>query len=117
MNNTSGFMLPYVLLIVSIIFIVATANINIYEQEIEITEQYIEQLKVESLLQMAHDKFRNEHSSIKADRLTVEYDLPSGLVIVSYTIVEEKLKHLHFEIFTDKQSHYTFLKTENVTKD
>jgi len=48
MTSQSGFFLPYVLFITAIVLFIVTANVNIYRQDVLLTHQHINQLKIET---------------------------------------------------------------------
>lgn len=116
MNNESGFFLPYTLFITAFIFIIVTANINIYKQEILLTDQHIDHLKIETLIQMAYVKFKEEYPVHELDIIETKYSLPYGLVKVTYRRVNEQHYTLHFHVTTENGSDFTILNTHEIPK-
>lgn len=110
-NSESGFIFPYVLLIATVLFIVITANINMYRQEIQLTYQTIDQLKVETLLQMGYAKFLEEFSKEDLDqKITVQYDFPDGNVTIEFNQVTSDEGQLLFQMNTKNNSYVAVTK-------
>ncbi len=109
-RRESGFILPYVLVIVTIALIVMTASIKIYEQEFKVTHHYLEQIKIETLMQMAYVQFHEDYDMNEASQIRTEYEFPSGSVDVTYSPITDEPDTLYFVVDTDKATRYTFLK-------
>ncbi|MFD1850620.1 competence type IV pilus minor pilin ComGG [Oceanobacillus bengalensis] len=107
-RNEQGFILPYILFVVVIILMIVKTNIEIYQNELEITERQIEQIKAETLFQMARtmvidelEKDRNIPSS------GMSYDFPNGSVHVIINTKSDTELQLLFKIVLSK-TQYTF---------
>jgi|SRR5690625_139986 len=109
-RSESGFILPYVLVIVTIVLIAVTANIKIYEQEFKVTHHYLEQIKIETLMQMAYVLFHKDYDLNEASQIRAEYEFRSGSVDVTYSPITDEPDTLYFVVNTDKETRYTFLK-------
>ena len=114
MNKEAGFFLPYVLFITSLVFIVITASINIYQQDIQITHQYIDQLRIETLFQMGQAKFKEEYLPNEMGTIQVKYTFPDGMVTIVYNRIDDFQYKLHFTILTENDSYFTILSTNNI---
>ncbi|WP_375050429.1 hypothetical protein [Virgibacillus sp. JSM 102003] len=106
-GSSKGFILPYVLFIIAISLIIITASINMYQNEIQITHNQINQLKIETLLQMARTSFKEEVLLGNDLDNPIHYQFPYGDVDVEYIVYNEKEYLLLFSIKTD--SNATFL--------
>ncbi|SDQ50433.1 hypothetical protein SAMN05216231_1731 [Virgibacillus salinus] len=107
-GNSRGFILPYVLFIIAIALIIITASINMYQNEIQITNNQIDQLKIETLIQMARTTFKEELLLGKEmNSNPVYYQFPYGYVQVDYIELDEKEYHLFFNITTDSEATFT----------
>lgn len=116
MNNERGFILPVIWLITILSFIVISMMVQMYQNEMYITNQNLEQLKVETLFQMSFEKFLQEH--ILAELPTYEevhYLFPEGEVIIQFLQLNEQEGQLLFQIETDQESYVTFLKPLKLT--
>ena len=112
MNNQSGFYLPYVLFITAIILFTVTTNVKLYQQNIKVTEQHLEQLRIETLTQMAHKKFMNEYPVVEENKFSVYYVFPYGNVDLLYQRLDDTTYNLRIDVFTPKQSEHTTLLTK-----
>jgi|SRR5690625_1659972 len=105
-TNNGGFYLPYVLTISVIVLSLVTTSIMMYQNEMKMTKNIIEQVEVETLIQMArekfkHDKVYNEHSTGQ-----INYVFPNGVVHIQYEFMNEETLQLHF--FTETKNNYQF---------
>lgn len=117
MSNQSGFFLPYVLFITTIIFIIITASIRTYQHEIEITHHLIDQLRGETIVQMGLAKFNQEYLPIERDTFSVYYNLPDGEVTIVYSFIDDSEYRLHFTVITKNGLTYTTLKPVKSTSN
>lgn len=105
-----GFFLPYVLFITTIIFIVLTASINIYKNDIYITNRLTEQVKIKTMLQMARKQFKDNIDTLDTSSDQVEYNFPDGTVRAHYQMENKKNLSLTFFIKTKADTKQTFEK-------
>ncbi|TMN20962.1 hypothetical protein FFL34_01675 [Lentibacillus cibarius] len=96
-----GFILPYVLFFIAIAFIAITFNVNLYRDEVQITKNQTEQLKIETLLQMGRTRFKDEVASDTEIPNPVVYHFPVGNVKIRYAEPHEQKYHLYISIQTD----------------
>lgn len=107
--NQSGFYLPYVLGITVIIMFSTVTQINLYQQNIELTSQHLEQLRIETLVQMGYQKFEEEYPVVDLDPFEVYYSFPHGTVNLRYIVLDDLDYNLHVDVLTAEQSaHATF---------
>ena len=59
MRQSEGFIFPYVLFIISILFLIITGSITSYQHDTSITDNMLEQVKIETLFQMSHTEFKD----------------------------------------------------------
>lgn len=111
MNNESGFFLPYVLFIATLIFIIIAASIRTYQHDIEITHHFIEQLKAETIVQLAITSFNQEYLEAGQNTLDFHYSFPPGDASIRYNFIDDFEYRLHFTVLTSNGLSYTTLKT------
>lgn len=116
-KNEKGFVLPYVLFITSLLFIIITTSISIYEQDIKVTHYQVEQIKIETLYQSALAIFKEERELNHMPYYTTNYTFPDGKVTVTYTIIDELEYRLRFSISTNNDFVYTVLYTDVIMTD
>lgn len=109
-NKANGFYLPYILFIITICFIVLTASINIYKNDIQITNKHVEQIKIETLFQMGRAKLKQDIKKKKPfkDGDEITYNFQEETVKIKVSPLGESSFQLHFTIRTDKDTNYTF---------
>jgi len=100
-TDQKGFVFPYVLFFIALALIIITANVHVYQDEIRITQHQTEQLKIETLLQMARTQFKEDVSAKPETVTTISYEYPYGDVVVEYTRQTKQVYHLYFRIQTD----------------
>ncbi|WP_099158498.1 hypothetical protein [Virgibacillus ndiopensis] len=105
----NGFFLPYVLFLTAVVLIVLTTTINTYKSDLQITDNQLKQLKIETLFQMGRTKFKQNFFAIETDpdRNQVHYTFPDGNVSISYVHLIDKKYELTFTIHTNKKSYIT----------
>lgn len=94
----NGFILLHVLFVISILFILVTSGVASYRNELYITDRQIDQVKIESLFQMAQTKYKQDLSNSSEIILHTVYDFPEGQVDISVLTIEETYLKLHFII-------------------
>ncbi|MBP1950355.1 type II secretion system protein [Virgibacillus litoralis] len=108
-TSNNGFILPYVLFVIAIALITITASINMYQNEIQITNNQTDQMRIETLLQMARTTFKEDILLGKEmNSNPVYYKFPYGNVQLDYIVLDdEKEYHLFFNITTDSEATFT----------
>ena len=99
-RDQHGFLLPYVLFMTALAFIVITVSIQMYRNEIEITDNQIEQLRVETLFQMGREQFIDDWENGRIEANPVVYSFPYGETKIHYMQLEDSLYQLHAVIST-----------------
>lgn len=105
-NNQSGFFLPYVLFITSLVFILITSNISIYQSELQITARQVEQLKIETLFQMGRAKLKENIEMFEAGNKAT-YLFRDGSVEILIEDRKDNKYTLFFTILT-KNNQYLY---------
>ncbi|HEX6594442.1 MAG TPA: competence type IV pilus minor pilin ComGG [Bacillota bacterium] len=109
-NNENGFFYPYVLFIVSILFVIIMANISIYTNEIQMTHQLIEQTQVETLVQMGLTAFKEDFTGDQHEGI-VSYQFPPGRVDITFSSNE---KQIRLKIKVETNTNYTYTLTHTI---
>ena len=103
-NSQDGFFLPYVLFIISLIFILTTSNIAIYRNDLQITAAQTEQIKIETLFQMGRTKFKANIDQYNAKNNTASYSFPDGNVQIIIHSINDNKYDLYFTILTKEKN-------------
>ncbi|MBT2214450.1 hypothetical protein KK120_01220 [Virgibacillus dakarensis] len=104
-NKQHGFFLPYVLFITAIVLFVLTVNTNTYKNDIRIIHNHLEQLKIETLVQMGREKFKAETGTHTDERGTVSYSFPPGNVKIIYNRLTPTEYRLFFTVETGEKTY------------
>src|SRR5690625_263343 len=115
LNNESGLFLPYVIFIVTLVFIIISANIRTYQREIEITHHLTEQVKAETIVQMGLAKFKEGDLPTEPETLHIHYLFPDGEVTMVYSLIDDFEYRIHCTVLTNNGLEYTTLLTEKTT--
>src|SRR5690625_5052207 len=100
-KNERGFYLPFVLFVALIVFSTITTAIIIYQNELAIEHQLWEQIKSETIAQMAVYEFKNGKQYLQMPHGTIEYEFPPGKATVEYEQRGESHFKLQLSIETD----------------
>jgi hypothetical protein len=111
MNNETGFFLPYVLFITTLLFIVITASIKTYQQDTYLTHHYLDQLRAETIVQIGLTKFKEDYLPNEETSLKVNYNFLDGDVTIVYHLINEVEYKLHFTVLTKEGTVYTTIHT------
>ncbi|WP_174613798.1 competence type IV pilus minor pilin ComGG [Virgibacillus ihumii] len=103
-TDHNGFILPYVLFIAALVIITITASIQLYQNEIRISESQTEQLKIETLFQMGRAKFSEHLRDHNLSESPVTYHFPDGDVEIKYKKLTTGEHHLYFTITTNRKT-------------
>lgn len=102
-HNQKGFILPYTLFIVTVVLSLFTILISTYQNDIRISHNHQEQLKIETLIQMGHEQFKQDITSEKNTTGSKTYKFPPGDVTIEYTRMDDGEYKLDWNVFsTDK---------------
>src|SRR5699024_6088274 len=110
MTNNKGFILPSLLLIIFVTFISITTSAIIFTNELVMTQNNIDQLKIETLIQMTYTQFNEEFPPFEQEQEEVHYLFPYGDVKITYTILNDSQVNLYFFVQTDNDDIYTVTK-------
>ncbi|RKQ37785.1 hypothetical protein [Oceanobacillus halophilus] len=118
MTNQRGFMFPYVLFIITILLIFVTSSINFYRNDIQLTQQYLEHIRVETLFQMGREKYKQNitNSESISPSSEVTYEFPDGNVTILTKKIDGDNYHLFFTIYTKELNmKYTYTHTYHIS--
>ena len=102
--NQSGFYLPYVLFLTVVVLFTLVTHISVYQRDIQVTHQHLEQLRIETLNQMALKKMQAELLPEEPNGWRMNYSFPSGTVELKLHALSDDLYNLHVDILTSGYS-------------
>jgi len=106
-NKSQGFFLPLVLIMSIIILLIITTTVKIYRSELNITKNLIQQLEVDTIIQMGLEKFKDDSSNIEQTKGIITYSLPKEYnVNIQYHFVEENVVKLDYDIELQSNESY-----------
>lgn len=105
MNNQAGFAMPLVLFAVATILTIIFSHIYIYTNDIHITKNHREQIKMETLFQMSLVRLKEDLHTIENYPAYLSYEFPYGNVTVR--IPDKNNDELTFHIYTDDHGEST----------
>ncbi|MEN1970580.1 hypothetical protein WMZ97_21285 [Lentibacillus sp. N15] len=104
-HNQQGFILPYVLFIMTIILLVISAMVSTYQNDIRISQHHQDQLNIETLIQMGREQFKQEIDKHTATTGSVSYRFPPGKVNITYLQMGANEYHLLFQVETEEKNY------------
>ncbi|WP_156290734.1 hypothetical protein [Oceanobacillus salinisoli] len=109
-TEQKGFMLPYVLFITTMMLILILSSIQLYRNDIYLTEQYVEHVRVETIFQMGQMKFKQEILQRNLPPpAQIQYEFPDGKVNIVVSQITEHYCSLLITVTTNKRNFkYTF---------
>jgi len=110
-SNQQGFFLPYILFIISLVFIFVSANIKIYQNEIHMMEHLTEQIHIENLLQMSYLKYMDQMKDVEEFPQKVFYTFPSGEVNVFLISHKKDTVSIRYNIKTNNNKSFSIKNT------
>lgn len=105
--NERGYILPSIILMIFIALIGLTATISIYHEEMEMTKSHIEQLKIDTLIQMAYTKFKENYPFIEQYHEEVHYSFKDGDVSLTYTVLDDLRVNVYVYVETDNNAYHS----------
>ncbi|WP_163969994.1 hypothetical protein [Oceanobacillus halotolerans] len=115
--NQRGFVLPYVLFIMSLAVVIIITSIHTYRNNLEITHHQLEQIRIETLFQMAYahflDALKESHEDIASPAY---YTYQQGTVTIEHILLEKDTYHLYITVKTNKGVINTFIKEINLNQ-
>jgi len=109
-TNENGFFLPYVLVVAIIMLTIITTSIIIYKTEIESTQFFIDQLELETIIQMGRAQFKEEELYKNNNHGQITYTYPIGEINIMYTMENEQTVFLELDVKTNND---IITKTQN----
>ncbi|WP_186575794.1 hypothetical protein [Aquibacillus kalidii] len=101
-TNSSGFLFPYTMFIISILLIMTITSIATYQNHIEMSQMEYELIKIENLTQLAKTELKDD---TKENEITQKkYIYPNGTVIVTFKSGQTDTSTYDFLIQTDKNA-------------
>src|SRR5699024_1665583 len=85
LTNNDGFYFPMVLVVTAFVMIFLGTFIYLYQNELLLSEQTIQQIEAETFIQMSRTEFIQEVKDGLAPFGEVEYTYPNGEVNIQYT--------------------------------
>ncbi|WHX27503.1 hypothetical protein QNH47_06510 [Virgibacillus halodenitrificans] len=113
-TNQRGFILPVVLFTISIFFILITATITSYQNEIHMSEAHLERVKMHTLLQMSFQLVMEEYDDLSALPHTLHYSFLQGEVNITTTSITDDTWETLAKVTTNNHSEHTFKHTINI---
>ncbi|MFD1038477.1 competence type IV pilus minor pilin ComGG [Virgibacillus byunsanensis] len=104
-SNQEGFVLPYVLFFAALALFVVIASTDRYSNDVQITHNQIEQIRIETLVQMGRAKLLDELAHIPQDS-PITYSFPDGVVEISIISIKDNQYNLHLNVTTSSGSVY-----------
>ncbi|MBM7569675.1 competence type IV pilus minor pilin ComGG [Aquibacillus albus] len=102
-RNSKGFILPYFMLIMVLTLMVISSSVTVYINHIEVSKLEIEQMKLQTLIQMAHaellDNLQQSESSESGQKI---FDYPYGQVTAAYSFINSDTIDVQFYVISDK---------------
>lgn len=115
-HNDKGYIFPFVLFVALVMFSAVTASILIYRNEIMISNQILEQMTAETIVQMSVHRFKEEKPFIILPTGTISYQFPSGSVEVFYEPIEPNYYNLILTIETNKKKTFSIQKRLHINE-
>ncbi|MEJ8776519.1 hypothetical protein [Pseudogracilibacillus sp. ICA-222130] len=115
-DNERGFFLPYVMVLSTIILIFVTNAIYIYENELEISSNVIDQITYETQYKMAINKLLRERPFEHTKEGMEAYYLPNGKTDVFYTKEHGRLQ-VKVQVYGEDDYMYPFHRTIHLKED
>lgn len=101
LRHERGFFLPFILFVSLVLFSTVLTTIILYNNETKISYQLWEQMKAETIVQMAERKFKLTIPELEEKKGELMYTFPLGEATVTYEQKSEHNYHLTLEIITD----------------
>lgn len=107
-KNEGGYFFPLVLFVVTVLFATVATSTIIYKNEIEIVDKLMEQLHVETIIQMSKVKFQSDALYENENTGNVNYIFPPGDVNINYSMIDSETVLLQMLITTNKSTVFRF---------
>lgn len=98
-ENEQGFILPLVLIVSLIIIMLMTTVIKIYQNELKITQNLIEQIEIDTIIQMSFEQVKNDLMNTEQTEGEFVFTLPQqSQAKIQYHFLESDIVNLHYKI-------------------
>lgn len=114
-KSDKGFYLPYVLFVSVIALSFITTSIIVYNNELHVSNQLMEQIEAETLIQMGRAKLIDEATYVGESLGEVEYVFPSGEIKIKYEVIETDVYRLYYYVLTNRQFNFLIIGYLNVS--
>ncbi|MEI3611719.1 hypothetical protein [Pseudogracilibacillus sp. SO30301A] len=105
--SESGFYLPLSMVVSMIVLSAVITSVLIYKNETKVSYMLKEQIEVETLIQMARAKFKEEEVYKNRNSGQITYEFPSGTTIIQYEKIDTHQFTLQFDVTTNEHSYFT----------
>jgi hypothetical protein len=110
-HSEKGFILPSVLFLTTLVLLYFSSGLMTYKHDAQLTSNLLEQIKSQTLFQMAYMQYKKEYLSQNIIE-EVEYSFPDGDVEVKVTELGSKIQ-LEFTIQTNNKFSSFVTKSSN----
>ena len=115
-RSEKGFILPSVLFLTTLVLLYFSSGLLAYKHDVQITYNMMEQVKGQSLFQLAYTQHKKDYLSHNRIEKNVEYSFPIGNVKINTTVMNEVIQ-LEFNIETNNDFSITVTKSSKVHFD
>lgn len=106
-TNETGFILPSVVFLIFVLFVIFLANVSVYELELTMGEHHLEQVKIETLIQLGLESYKDDLQKSETFIPKKNYSFPYGEVIISaYEDKPRQIITINININTDQNQQY-----------
>lgn len=106
-KEEKGFILPFVLVISLIIILLVTTSIKMYQSELLITQNLIDQIKIDTIIQMSLERLKDDLNDKNHSEAQFTYTFPQGdEVYIQSTFLEDNTVNLTYEIIISQTEQY-----------
>lgn len=111
--SESGFYLPLTIMVSMIALSAVITTVLIYKNEMEVSYMLEEQIEVETLIQMARVKFKEEEVYKNNNSGQITYEFPNGTTTIRYDKIDTHQYTLQFAVTTN--GHFNFTIQNNLS--
>src|SRR5699024_2735345 len=97
-TKDNGFIMLHVLFVISLLLLLISHAVASYRMEVHMTDRQIEQIKMETLFQMAREQYKTEYQKSNVLNNNVIYYYPQGEVNITILETENSYVKLSFVI-------------------
>ncbi|GAA5415498.1 hypothetical protein Pryu01_00522 [Paraliobacillus ryukyuensis] len=99
-----GFIFPYICFIAIMLLLCVLTSVTLYENSKQMTNNQLEQIKLETLRQMTSGKLFDEirHQKIKLPFKDIAYEFPNGSATVQYQTHDSEVLQVRIETVTTR---------------